>query len=244
MSAGPTYIIITREERGRPKLATTVDGIPPRFSQFEYVVVARLPYRELDNGLPAGTELSRVTNLETQLEEALAPLGAFHLGHITFNGAMQVAFLAPKGVPTELTVKTGLLRKEKIELDVRHDPSHTWFQTELAPTDMEVETFKNRQLHQTLAEHGDRSEAIRQVDFWAYFASAEQRASFVNAIVSNGYRITSENAAEGAYAFGCQFAADSDVTPQTMATRCAFLRKEATGQNGDFDGWACPVVKL
>lgn len=238
MPAEPTYVLFTREERGLPKLVSGVAKIPPHLDPLEYTVVARLPYREQTNGLQADGELSRVSRIEDQIEEALTPLGAFHLGHISFNGAMQVAFLAPEGIPTELNIQAGLL-----ELDVLHDPSHTWFQTEMSPTDVEFETSKNRTLHQTLAQHGDRSEAIRQVDFWAYFPTAEQRAAFLAAILASHYRLSSESEAEGANPFGCEFAADSDVSPETMAARCAFLRREAIQQNGDFDGWACPVVK-
>lgn len=238
-----TYAIYVREESGLPKLITSVEAIPTEVASLDYVAVARFPFREKDNGLPVDGELSRVNKLEAAIEETLKPLGAFFLGHITFKGAMQSAWLAGKGIPSEVALKTGLLKKETIPLDVRHDPLHSWFFTELAPTPVEIESSRNRQLHQTLAEHNDSAEAVRQVDFWAYFQSERQRTAFVEAITANGYRLSKHSAAEGTHPFGCEFAADSDVMPETMATRCAFLRKEALLQDGDFDGWACPVIK-
>jgi len=237
------FELFVRDRGGKPKLVTVLSDRPPK-EDFPYTVIAHLPYAAQENGLPAGDELSRVNRLEDQIEEVLTLFRVVHLGHITSDGGMLVVFCAPEKVPSTITIKTGLLKQEKLTLDVRHDPEWNWFDSEMGPTAVEVELSRNWNLLQKLASYGDRSEAVRQVDFWAYFKSPEQRAAFLGAIAAEGYRQSSEsNDGKPPYPYGLEFAIQSDTQAPTMAHRCAFLRAEATKADGDFDGWACHVVK-
>jgi len=243
MSKEPSYFIFTREESGLPKILQLAEhkiGEP----NLQFVVIARLPFKTLNNGLPAQGELSRLSLIEDKLIKEFIPTGAIHLGHITFNGVMQVVFQSIAPLPPEITIKTGLLSKQVIPLDVRRDPNWSWYYSEMAPTPVEREWARNQQLFETLRKHNDHHATPRQVDFWAYFATAEERAKFLDAVTSQGYSLTSESTAPtpSPLPFGCEFAIVTGIEPHAIAERCAALRAETDRLNGDFDGWACPVI--
>lgn len=238
------YLLFSREEAGLPKIVTTVALNPEERPNLPFQVTARLPYQAKDNGLPVNDELNRVARIEDQLVEALKPLGGLHLGHITSAGAMLVAFRMPEKAPVEITVKTGLLRKEQVELISRHDPEWVWYETEMAPDEIESEMGRNQQLLITLQEHGDQHQKPRPVDFGAFFPTADARSAFLAAIHADGYRLTPVGIwePEGTNSFWCEVVIETDVQPRSIATRCAYLRRQARQQGGDFDGWATPIV--
>jgi len=232
-----------REESGRPKLITTVLATEEERRGFEYVVIARLPFRAQDNGLPDTGEFPRVCSVEDKVIEALRALGAWHLGHITFNGAMQAVFVGRRKAPSEIILKAGLLRKERVELDCRHDPDWTWYEAEMRPSAVELEFGRNQQLLGVLRDKGDWAKTPRLVDFTSYFPTEAARAAFVGAIEPEGYRVTEKGLWEVEGQFGCEMNLLTNIEPWVIAGLCAYVREQADLAGGEFDGWATPVTE-
>jgi regulator of RNase E activity RraB len=101
--------------------------------------------------------------------------------------------------------------------------------------------IENTKVRDQLLKAGDDSTAMRQVDHFAYFKSADGLKTFKKAVENNGYTIvnaasTPDERGLWALAFSMkQIPAELDPITWTLS-------QLATATQGIYDGWACPVV--
>lgn len=238
------FVVFQREEDGLPRLFSCVEVGKSQRPDLTYAWAIRLPYEAQANGFPAGNELGRVYKIEDQLTAPLERLGGVFMGHSIGSGGMTVIFRAPRPAPSEIEVKTGLLRKDKFQVMVREDPNWEWHEEKFAPTQREFHVSRNRQLMDALEKQGDRHEVVRPVDFAAFFPSAADRDGFLAAIEPHGYRLNEEGKwedEEGGYWCGLVHA--TAIDENTIADCCVLVENLARAHKGELDGWATPVQK-
>lgn len=240
----PSYYVFPRREEDALTLIT-VNSQPVDFSRYPFHVTVNLPYQAQSNGLPAGKELQRVGNLEEKLGEALGS-AVIHLGHVTGRGRLRVAFRSRTAAPAELKVKTGFLKTEMIPIHSAHDPEGMIYKREMRPEGHEIELCLNHELLDVLEREGDQSHTPRWVDFSAQFPSCEARAAFVEAVVAEGFIVTDRGLWEDQgrpIEYWCEVKRETSVEADTIGRFTMFLRAEAARHQGEFDGWACPVIR-
>jgi hypothetical protein len=241
-----TFLIFEREVGGLPKFVTMAELEPSRYRKSEFLVYADLPYRALPNGLPLGNELDRVAKLEDKLISALVGAGFLHLGHITHKSVYRAVFRSTTKAPETIGVRASLFKEAQIRLESSHDPHWQWVEQEMIPTPLEKEISVSRALLTTLEKHGDRAEAVRPVDFAAWFPTETDRTSFIESIALNGYAKTDPGTWEPdaqPRQYWCEVKKETSIEASTIAKHCACLREQASIWNGEFDGWQTPIVR-
>ena len=238
------YFLAARTESGLPRLITVAEITNEERQQFPYVLLIDLPYRALDNELPARGELDRVVAIE---EKLIATLGkdVLHLGHITFQGKMKVAFASSQEVPPSLTVKTGFLKKQTYTVEARKDPSWAWFEYNMQLTPLEIEAARLRQIIQALTSHGDVPSKAREVEFFSYFPSRELAEKFVESVKPEGFQLEPSGIHCGDHEkrpYSAVLLKTTTVESDTLANTYVYLRKQAAEFDGEFDGCGCNVV--
>lgn len=239
------YALANRTRDGMP-LLVTVAALPTTVRENRpNLLIARLPYKERPNGLPAGNELNRVGRLEEALSVSLVQKGAVHVGHFTGGGQMVAAWYGPTGIPTTHWVRTGLLSRQEIVLESRADGAWLWYDNELSLSPYEHEASRNCALLEKLSQMGDVASRVRPVDFTFFFDEEAQRQVMLSELLAEGFRIGEEGCwtSDGhSQPYGMTVCLDTSIEEETIARICASLRVRAEGHQADFDGWATPLA--
>lgn len=209
-----------------------------------YAVMFALPYRADARGLPDNSELDRVVAIEEKLMQQLQAVGHIHVGHVTAKGQMLVIFYCRAPINDPITVKTGLLSKATVTPDCRRDDHWSVFEEHLKISSMEVHLARNFALLSELKRHGDIHTTPRPVDFFAVFPSETARASFIAEISNRGYSYSADKmgtAPDGTAVI--EFVKHTPVEDSVISAICAELDEFARQAGGEFDGWACPVMR-
>ncbi len=93
------------------------------------------------------------------------------------------------------------------------------------------------ELRAVLAKHGDNGNVPRIVDHYVYFKNEEDAGSFRSFVVGRGYQID-----ESQHEFAVAFSKESAISGPDFDQELSLLRKESFVRDGEYDGWACPVV--
>lgn len=234
------HMVFTRTVNSAVQICAFVDQDQAENTDKVHLSSLSVSFNESDNGLPVGNEFNRISKIEDRMISEFERFGGIHIGHIITKGAMRTWFRSSQKPPTELEIKTGLFKKEKFEVTTYSDPDWSIGNAEVKPTPLEQALSTNSPLHDALNKNGDRAEAVRKVDFCAFFNTRPNAETFGAAAIQQGFQIGEVWEAEGS--FGIEFTKEMDVLPDHMAERCVQLQELVEQFKGDFDGWACPIV--
>lgn len=197
-------------------------------------------YAAKENGMPEN--LAAAQKLEDGILKSLESSSRVYAGHTIGAGKLTVLFRCDKTPPAEVKAKIGFLKTEVLPIEVREDPNWSWHE-QFLPTDVEIHQSRNIKLLQTLKQHGDDNALPRPVDFAFHFANESDRADGLAALEALGYRLNEEGQWESDnHRFWFAVELTCPVKSGDIAERCASLSRLAEDHNGEFDGWACPVV--
>ncbi|ULQ54665.1 ribonuclease E inhibitor RraB [Flavihumibacter fluvii] len=91
---------------------------------------------------------------------------------------------------------------------------------------------------------GDKLEAHRKVDHWAYFKTARERDSFQAIVRAIGFTIEQANKIKkDSMPFQLQFSRVDPVDLDPISKLTTDLKKKAGACHGEYDGWETSVVK-
>lgn len=237
------FLQFVREVDGHPNFFTICAWTKSDLPRHDFALTIHVPFSPAEMGAPAAQRLKHTYKIEDGLEHALKSVGGVHMGHVVTPRSTLVLFRSERPAPAEAEIKTGLLKKEKVSISTREDRDWDWHNSEVRPTLKEVHLSRNMMLHHTLAEQGDNAQAVRPVDFTFCFSDAGRRQAGYAELQSLGYELNSEGMTESDGDYWMSVVADSNVEPDQMAERCVTLTEVAERHGGEFDGWACPVVK-
>ncbi|WP_137158310.1 ribonuclease E inhibitor RraB [Rhizobium sp. FKL33] len=104
------------------------------------------------------------------------------------------------------------------------------------------EFAKNETVRKVLRRHGDNGAALRPVQHFAYFSSAEGRREFSDVLSSRGYEIDSQHDdANPPNRFSLIFS--KLQAPNAIDDETGALEALAAACRGDYDGWETEVVR-
>lgn len=213
-------------------------------STHRYLVRILLTYPPKPNGLPESRDLKNLSRIEDRTEKAMKPYGGILIGHWICRGEYEIVLMARQSPPTTLEVRSGLFRRQSLRLKVTEDPDWSWVDEHMTLSDEDIERHRNRMLIQQLVRQGDQIHLVRPVDFALIFKRKEDRTAFAQAAVALGYRVASEGEPDpNDGSLWLELVADTTVEEEPMAARCVYLSRLAAEFNGEYDGWATPIVK-
>jgi hypothetical protein len=124
-------------------------------------------------------------------------------------------------------------------------PDENWnlYREFLYPAPKQFESIKNRRVLAALEKNGDPLSLAREIDHWAYFATAEARDQYVQKALELGYtpRHAEATPDEGGF-LGRVFRVDvpsyANIDNVTWP-----LHEAATEAGGKYNGWESPVMR-
>lgn len=211
------------------------------FGEFGYVrIYMRSPRAD---GLSSNEEFEALRELEDAITSAIiGGCGARYVGRTTSDGARTLYFYAADGAAFDVVAKEAMVRFPDYEADIGHQDDPDWevYRGFLYPSPSDHQRILNRHTVESLKEHDDNPNALRQIDHWAYFpdsSGADQYAAFVE---SEGFRLSHrEQNEDGKYLVRC----DRVDRPDQIDEVTLPLHERAVELGGEYDGWECPITK-
>lgn len=238
------YVNSLREVDGSPVLLFSLAIAKEDRPDLTFVWTIRVPFSASEMGLPGPGDLKRLHVVEDKLTSQLEAQGALWVGHKTTQGACTIIFRSLRRPPAEVTVKTGLLSKETFPIEWREDPNWSWHEQELKPTALELHVSRNRPLLDHLERNGDNPTIARPVDMAFTFTLAPNRDAFVSEAASLGYKLNDEGVwQDDEGTFWCGIACPTTLEEEVIGAKCVEFDEMARRHQGDFDGWATPVMR-
>lgn len=106
------------------------------------------------------------------------------------------------------------------EADTREEPGWSSYFSYLYPSTADRQTIQNRRICEALERNGDKLSEPREIDHWAYFASAKSLTAYVKEALQLGVKVRA-------------ISAPDDTLP---------LFNLAAKNGGKYDGWESIVV--
>jgi hypothetical protein len=210
-----------------------------------FLAFVTVPYAARPNGLPDTKSLDQLHKIEHTMVRSLEAYRTLDVGHNLGGGWMRIGCYCGLEPPRSLSVSTGLLKKQKIDVNVRRDPEWAWYDENLGLAPWEMEVARYQGLLVQLRKAGDNPEIERDIDVGVVFPSPEARSRFIPAAEAAGYPLTPQGTwdhpNERAPQFWCELSATTTLEPRTIGATCVRLRTIIEEHGGDFDGWASHV---
>jgi hypothetical protein len=245
-----SYMVFPRGEE--PDFRLILVATAPEFplASHPILVLATIPFKDQGNGWHNQAEGNRIGKIEDKLTEKLEAQGMIFVGHVKQPRQMFAAFYSPNSGPASIEISTGFLKKETFALESRPDPDWSYYNVNMAPGPIEVRINQDIQLHEALTRNGDNLTIPRPVDFGFLFATAEGRSNFIEESKKLGFELSSsgtwggpDHPEEPMDEYWCELVKSTAVEPIIIAEVCVELETLAKKFGGEFDGWACPVMK-
>lgn len=226
----PAYIMLD--------MGIAADAPMPDYAIMAYVNVAMRQPRA--DGLSSNEEFAALKSIEDGLSEAATAAGRIlYVGRCTTDGYRGFYFY----ISDDSAFREWADRAMRAFPDYafatgwRPDPQWGVYFDFLYPSARDRQRMANRDLREQLEGHGDHMDQPRMIDHFAYFPDAAARTRFALAVTALGFRVTGQDDDE---AFPLLF--QRRDRPDVMDDISIELMELARAQNGDYDGWGCPVV--
>lgn len=234
------YISYPRNLESRPVLGLIRKDFENLRSRYPYLATLTIPYHSQENGLPERSDYSRIVKIEDKLEVGVRPLGEY-IGHLVGEGRAILLFVFSNARPSPVTIRMGILNKEMFAFD---PADWNWFDASARPSAQEIVISKYAPLYDQLSQAGDRHSAVRPVDFASHFKTSRGRDEFISAVTLRGFRLGSQGMWEPQPGdFWVEYVLDTSVEKFVMAPLVQELEESSHHFGGEFDGWACPVMR-
>jgi hypothetical protein len=221
-------------------ISSEINDLPDMLS-----VWIKLPLHEWnEQGLTTDDEAVRLGNLEDRIEEALKVSGGMLLGRVTYNRNRHVMALSRDGLIATSLQSIARRAGYEGEISVDEDPQRDIYWRDLYPTDEDRQVMNDMALLNRLAENGDQTEQLREVEHWTYFTGRKSAKAFAKWAKSAKYTgVAVEKDPDDGTAFvvktrhiGAMWL--NEVTSHTLAHH-----RKALEFAGRYDGWQTFIVK-
>jgi hypothetical protein len=202
------------------------------------------------DGLASPEEAERLRAAEEALTTMVA--GEFRgvlAGRITGAGRREFYCYAPRADGWAPAAKRALAALPEYAVDyagAQPDPEWSQYRDLLYPTPRQRRQAENQATIFALAEAGDELGAVRPVDHWVYFRSSDARRSFQARAAALGFQLVDDLGVDPErpahpHRLHLRRAQAVDVPTVEAVTDELFAALE--GLDGEYDGWAAPVVR-
>jgi uncharacterized protein (TIGR01619 family) len=210
------------------------------------VVWLYLQHPNTENGLSRQQEFDVLCQVEDVLEPRVTEaFSAIYAGRITNNGRREFYFYSNVSDDFEKIVKEALADYKHYKFDTWVAANADWEQylNVLYPSAMNLRWIGDRKVVDQLELHGDSLITPREIEHWAYFSSAQDRADFAASVSCCGFNIQNEHYSESSEnKFGLMFTKVQAAELTSVYETTSFLETEAEKYNGVYDGWGSPIT--
>ncbi len=209
---------------------------------FPHTVVVTLAYESRTDGFPAPGEFDRINRIEdgfTLRQDSLR-----HVGVLTGQGTMRYVFCG-RGEPDALEENGRHLMSGHdggFSVQVFPDDNFGYFDTLLAPGPYDWNWIKDRQVCESLEQHGDTLTDSRQIDFYIYAPSQASLDTVVAELEGLGLVEAGRNQGEDGR-FGVELSVNAVPDLRQINDLTVAIMNVLEGTDATFDGWGCPVLK-
>lgn len=192
------------------------------------------------DGLSSQEEYEDLVALEKQVSAAVEQDGRTILvGRNTSSGNRDFYFYT-RSPSVEDDLRAAMSRWPDYEFDTgtRPDPDWSTYREFLYPSEEDFQRIGNREVVDRLLEHGDRIDAPRRIDHFAYFEARNDRDAFARYLAGRGYNVSNVEQADGRH----QVAFDRIDRPADIDDVTIELFRAARQHHGDYDGWGCEAA--
>jgi hypothetical protein len=197
------------------------------------------------DGLSSQEEFDTLCEIQDALEATLvAPKKCSYVGRTTTDGFRDFVFYIADAQHWQSRVRQALLpfQDYRFESGTRPDPQWSTYRDFLYPSAEAHQQILNRKVRDVLEKNGDTLSAPREVDHWAYFPTPTARAAFLAKFETRGFALRGSPEGpdkDGRYWLQIFHVAAAD---NSLDDTILDLFRAAQEQDGDYDGWECPVA--
>jgi len=202
--------------------------------------------RPRPDGLSDRSEFDTICAIEDELAKQLAfACQTVEAGRITTGGRREFYFYGADEKGFKKAVRTAMdrFRKYKFDLGTQHEPDWNQYRSVLFPSEEDMRRIANRDVLDTLEQHGDTLEPVRDVHHWIYFKHPEDRERYAEEARELGYAL--EDRAEDLERerpYGLTITRDQSVTPEKINEAVLELFRMAKKADAEYDGWKAQLV--
>lgn len=191
------------------------------------------------DGLRDRTEADELHEMEDAITRAVEDLGGRYVGRITWQGRSDAVFYLP-GQVTELASLEAFAGDYDVSLRLESDPDWAFYREFLLPNPFQHQSMRNRHVLEALAEHGDDSDAVREVDHVFVCHTPTPLETLSAALSDRGFRVEPVTRNDnGAFALRAH-RDEAPAHPRMDEVVAELFGLLPTGVS--YDGWGCGIV--
>ena len=198
-----------------------------------------------ESGLTTSEEFPVICQIEDDILDALAKKGVIFTGAVKTNGMFDM-YLYSKNVDDYESIIQSVMKTHpdyKYATDFKEDVEWEDYFNFLYPSEYEYQSIQNQRVLMNLEKQGDDSEKEREVDHWIYFETDNDRENYAKKVEELGYKILSKKNLEDGKGSPFQLNISRiDNTNRNNVNQYVWeLVTLAKENNGNYDGWGCPI---
>ena len=207
--------------------------------------LAIYPNEVTEEGFPTQSEFEVINNIEDSF--SCGPYDIRHIGVITGGSKVRFIFCCNAKALTEgedmiRALLGDRLHTVKYDYKILPDDNFAYYNNTLAPNIYEQSWIMNRHVCTNLESQGEVFQALREIDFFCYFASDEHIQNVADELISQGFKeVSREKTEEGDYSLQLTFEGIPNFDWVNEVTANILDLLEDT--DGYFDGWGSPICK-
>lgn len=216
---------------------------------FPYVLVTGVRYTNCrEDGFPEEGELDRLHVISDSLDATLERVFTIKKAGTFTNNCERLEYYYlsdTMGVRSKLQhLYVSVFGSYVPYINIKADRKWTYYLEFLYPNETIREYMSNQKVLDALLKSGDKLEAARKVDHWAYFKTTKDLDCFQAAIKAMGFAIEGTGKdKKSPMPFRLQFSRNDKVDLSSISAITNDLRKKAVNCQGDYDGWETFVIK-
>ena len=198
------------------------------------------------DGLSSQEEFDVLKTVEDALEAHLVSRSTAYVGRITADGCRDFQFYTAvaSGWTERVADVLAAFPDYQFTCGTRADSEWAAYFDILSPSDEDRERIQNRRTCDALRKQGDRLEAPRPIEHWAYFRKSKAREAFAAKAIELGYAIDELiDPEEKGEPYGVKLSAVGIPSLRDIDALTLPLFRAARECNGEYDGWETQVVQ-
>jgi len=190
-----------------------------------------------DEGMPSGSELRMVQQLDDALTRRAGRLGGAYIGRVLSAGTARFTCYLPELPATQLS----LGEDRPVQVTVEADPEWSYALQRLAPDASQRHIVDDLGVVNALVERGDALRKPRPVDHTGYFDAEAAARSAAAELDRHGFLVSVGAGGDRQYVL--EATRTDPVDPPEVHKLTWTVRDVIERHGGQYDGWGCPVVR-
>ncbi len=200
-----------------------------------------------EEGFPSEEEDFKLNEIEDAVTDGTEGTGTRYVGRITSDGRREFYFYTDdaENIREVITAAMQSTPEYRFEIDEADDGEWKHYSDVLYPSPEDFQQIHNQHVITRLQQAGDSLTQPRPIDHFANFQNEPDREAFIAAATALGFEAVSrpERKEETEFPLAVGLLRVDAVDGETIDNVTFELFELAQQHNGEYDGWASPVIK-